>query len=255
MQLRGYGTLPATDEQLVLADAVRVAAAAKRGLGLYDRLGHRAAAWPCRAFEGGATFSADALWPVALYPRSSANRWPLLAVAPDGTLCVVDLAEPALARCEATPLASARERRAPDRDALTTPVDCWDVPGVEPSVADVRRFAEGIRLHVTEVRRASGEAGNVLNKIAVLAEHGWREEALPTATGAEEGSVWVSPAPLQLVGFAEFWRFVLRFGASILVDCPVELRERHLVGALERVARFSERVPAVQQRKGAERGE
>ena len=233
------------------------AATAKRGLGLYDRLGHRAAglAMP-RARRRRERSRPDALWPVALFPRSSANRWPLLAVAPDGTLCVVDLAEPALARCEATPLASARERRAPDRDA---PGHASRLLGRTGCGADAWPTCDALPraygLHVTEVRRASGEAGNVLNKIAVLAEHGWREEALPTATGAEEGSVWVSPAPLQLVGFAEFWRFVLRFGASILVDCPVELRERHLVGALERVARFAERIPAVQQRKGAERGE
>ena len=116
---------------------------------------------------------------------------------------------------------------------------------------------------------------NVMNKLALLAERGWREEVLggdaaapasraedsragDAATSVSHGggatssapeTLWRSPAPLTLGGFSAFWRFVQRFGASLLVEGPAPLRELHREAAWQRVLRFSERAPRTPERQ------
>lgn len=263
VQIRAYGTLPPDDAQLALADAACTAAAAGRGLGLYHQVARRAAAWPCQPVAGGAPRAEAVVWPQRLFPRTSSNRWPLLVLGPDGMPCVADIAAPELAGCIAEALAPARERQAPSPRADAPFFDCWDIPDVAASdtandvaqdaARDIAALADaacaphvvalptGVRLRASEVRRAGGGPGNVFNKLAVLAEHGWHEEELEPDAEGHAVAVWVAPAPLVVVGFREFWRFVLRFGANLIIEEPEVLRERHRAGARERLMRFAAR--------------
>lgn len=252
IQIRAYGTVAADDAQLALADAVAAAARDECGLGLFDQLAGHTAAWRCYPVAGGVPRDEVAVWPLRLFPRTADNRWPLLVLAADGVSCVVDLAARELAGCVVEALAPSRERTAPARPTAGPFIDCWDIPDAAPvppdapdqsqaAAPDALVFSAGVRLRCTELGRANGAQGNVFNKLAVLREHGWREEPCPSDEQGRAVAMWTSPAPLQLVGFPAFWRFILRFGANLIIEEPASLRERHRSGARQRLMRFAER--------------
>lgn len=277
VQVRGYGAPSVPDAVLDLVDAVREAAADHRGLGLYSRRRGKTASWTCVLVSDGSTHREAKIWPQRVAPRPFNGSWLLVALTAAGDVCVINLMTDAMAACETSSLPASQDH-APNPALPLEAIDVWGLPDAFDAPAltgevtlanDVLVAPRGVTLRATEVRRAGGGPGNVMNKLALLAEHGWREEILgedaaAPASHAEDSragdveassshggdatrpvpeAVWRSPAPLTLVGFSAFWRFVQRFGASLLVEGPAPLRELHREAAWQRVLRFSERAP------------
>lgn len=254
VRIRAYGELPATDAELRLVDALDAAARARRALGL-NRAGARGASgpatWSCHPIDGGDSVEHDSVWPLRVFPRTDAGHWPALVLVADDAgwvPAVVDVVDEAHRAHVARPMT---RRIVPDDADRAVTIDLWDVPGArdrahraDEAPSDVLELSEKtgcIVLRATEVRRTRGGAGNVVNKLAVLAEHGWTEE---DAGDDEEGRavrVWRSGAPLTIVGFAALWRYISSFGSSVLIEEPMALRERHVRAASARLTRFAER--------------
>lgn len=295
VQVRGYGAPSVPDAVFDLVDAVREAAADHRGLGLYSRRRGKTTSWTCVLVSDGSTHREAKVWPQRVAPRPFNGSWLLVALTAAGDVCVIDLMTDAMAACETSSLPASQDH-APSPSLPLEAIDVWglplppeaidvwglpdafDAPALTGEVTlanDVLVVPKGVTLRATEVRRADGGPGNVMNKLALLAERGWREEALggdaaapasraedsragDAATSGSHGGVetssapetlWRSPAPLTLVGFSAFWRFVQRFGASLLVEGPAPLRELHREAAWQRVLRFSERAPRTPERQ------
>lgn len=283
VQVRGYGAPSVPDAVLDLVDAVREAAADHRSLGLYSRRRGKTASWTCVLVSDGSTHREAKIWPQRVAPRPFNGSWLLVALTAAGDVCVINLMTDAMAACETSSLPASQDH-APNPALPLEAIDVWGLPDAFDAPAltgevtlanDVLVAPRGVTLRATEIRRADGGPGNVMNKLALLAEHGWREEILgedaaAPASHAEDSragdaeassshggdatrpvpeAVWRSPAPLTLVGFSAFWRFVQRFGASLLVEGPAPLRELHREAAWQRVLRFSERAPRAPERQ------
>lgn len=305
VQVRGYGAPSVPDAVLDLVDAVREAAADHRGLGLYSRRRGKTASWTCVLVSDGSTHREAKVWPQRVAPRPFNGSWLLVALTAAGDVCVINLMTDAMAACETSSLPASQDHapnpalpleaidvwglpasqdHAPSPSLPLEAIDVWGLPDAFDAPAltgevtlanDVLVVPKGVTLRATEVRRADGGPGNVMNKLALLAERGWREEVLggdaaapasraedsragDAATSGSHGggatssapeTLWRSPAPLTLVGFSAFWRFVQRFGASLLVEGPAPLRELHREAAWQRVLRFSERAPRTPERQ------
>lgn len=248
VRIRAYGELPATEEELRMADALTAAAHDGRALGL-SRVGPRGtqgpAAWTCHPLEGGAPAAHDAIWPVRVFPRTDTGRWPVLVlVASDAGWIpmVVDIVDEVQ---HAHVARTVTRRHAPGDADRALDVDLWDVPGERAGdMVHLPAEGAGIVLRATEVRRAGGGSGNVANKLAELAAHGWREEDAGVDDEERAVRVWRSGAPRAIVGFAALWRFIGSFGSNVLVEEPGWLRERHVDAARERLMRFAARFAA-----------